>query len=466
MSSNVNLIIGKTRSASTKSKQSRKKLPPRTGTKRKTPVRRPKKSTKNPAINKHRKRLSRGKRKRTRTTGKVKTSKKSKKSRPALKRKRGKSDGRSPKRGKSNGRSPKRAGVRKTRKNRRHIPKPKATANKNNLNVFDIRKPVKQVLKKRAQKQIKSTEKQHKAEEIPMIKASEVKLGKELGKGGFGKVVKGTYKGRVVAVKIPLRKEDFAEALIEFGELRNFLHRNVVEAIAYCEDPPMFIMEFMGGNTLYSWLHDSNKHTPMNWYQGVSLLLDTARGVRLLHDAGSIHGDLSTNNVLLTDDHTTAKISDFGTVQVIEKYINASLAGQVDEAVGAFRWMAPQRLRFSKPDAYSDVWSFGCIIMEFITKPRRIPFYEADTTILMSKLEQYTKGDIRDLGIPLGEFDPTAPEKLAEVMYRCLKAQRIDRLDYREIVEILQEILENIKDNGKKTTASGKGGVIDKSKWR
>ena len=38
------------------------------------------------------------------------------------------------------------------------------------------------------------------------------------------------------------------------------------------------------------------------------------------------------------------------------RYINASLAGQIDEAVGAFRWMSPQRLRFSKPDNYSDVF--------------------------------------------------------------------------------------------------------------
>lgn len=50
----------------------------------------------------------------------------------------------------------------------------------------------------------------------------------------------GTYRGRSVAVKIPLRKEDFAEALIEFKKLRNFRHRNVVEAIAYCKDPAMF----------------------------------------------------------------------------------------------------------------------------------------------------------------------------------------------------------------------------------
>jgi hypothetical protein len=43
-----------------------------------------------------------------------------------------------------------------------------------------------------------------------------------------------------VAVKIPLRKEDFEEALVEFKKLRNFRHRNIVEAIAYCKDPARF----------------------------------------------------------------------------------------------------------------------------------------------------------------------------------------------------------------------------------
>ena len=39
---------------------------------------------------------------------------------------------------------------------------------------------------------------------------------------------------------MPLRKEDFEEALVEFKKLRNFRHRNVVEAIAYCKEPAMF----------------------------------------------------------------------------------------------------------------------------------------------------------------------------------------------------------------------------------
>lgn len=97
------------------------------------------------------------------------------------------------------------------------------------------------------------------------------------------------------------------------------------------------------------------------------------------------------------------------------RYINASIAGQIDEAVGAFRWMAPQRLRFSKPDNYSDVWSFGCILMEFIMLPRKIPFAAASTGQLIAKLENYIEGDIRDLHMDLGEIDPDVPPFLAEL---------------------------------------------------
>ncbi|CAF0805274.1 unnamed protein product [Rotaria sp. Silwood1] len=302
----------------------------------------------------------------------------------------------------------------------------KSTGNKNKpkkLHKKIIKKPSKANLK-RSKKPSKiniknlnkhKTKKSFEPEEIPVIKGSEVIQGRKLGEGGFGKVVEGTFRGRIVAVKIPLRKEDFEEALIEFKKLRNFRHRNVVEAIAYCKDPAMFIMEYMAGGTLNSWLHDgNNKYIPMNWFQGVRLLTDISRGIKLLHDASLLHGDLSSNNVLLIRDHTVAKISDFGTVQMIEKYINASLAGQIDEAVGAFRWMAPQRLRFSKPDNYSDVWSYGCILIEFLTHPRKIPFAAASTAQLIAKLENYVEGDIRDLRIDLGEMDPDAPLLLQE----------------------------------------------------
>ncbi|CAF0781118.1 unnamed protein product [Didymodactylos carnosus] len=292
------------------------------------------------------------------------------------------------------------------------------------------------------------------SEEIPVAAWYQVTTGQTLGEGGLyaiheyfsGKVVKGTYNGRTVAIKIPLRLEDFNEALNEFQKLRNFVHRNVVEAIAYCKTPPMLIMEYMEGGTLYGWLHNGeNKTRKINWYQGMSLLLDIAHGVKLLHDSNLLHGDLSSNNVLLTSDHETAKISDFGTVQLVEKYINASLAGQVDEAIDGCHL---------RDFGITVLTSYGCILMEFLSQPRRIPFYEANTTILMNKLESYTEGDIRDLGIPL---DQTSPPELEELMYNCLKAKRTDRPDYGKICDILEPILESIKTSSAYLTSRKTG---------
>jgi serine/threonine protein kinase len=77
--------------------------------------------------------------------------------------------------------------------------------------------------------------------------------------------------------------------------------------------------------------------------------------------------------------------------------------------------MAPQRLRFSKPDNYSDVWSYGCILIEFLTHPRKIPFAAAGTGQLIAKLESYVEGDIRSLHIDFGEMDPEAPPLLQEL---------------------------------------------------
>lgn len=69
---------------------------------------------------------------------------------------------------------------------------------------------------------------------------------------------------------------------------------------------------------------------------------------------------------------------------------------------------------------------------------------------MIAKLESYVEGDIRDLHIDLGEMDPEDPPALQDMcvfaaatecdailfrMYRCLKAKRVERPDYGQIVD-------------------------------
>ncbi|CAF4008182.1 unnamed protein product, partial [Adineta steineri] len=62
------------------------------------------------------------------------------------------------------------------------------------------------------------------------------------------------------------------------------------------------------------------------------------------------------------------------------------------------------------------------------------------TAQLIAKLESYIEGDIRDLRIDLGEIDPDVPPLLQDLMYRCLKAKRVERPDYGEIADKLEYI--------------------------
>jgi hypothetical protein len=50
-----------------------------------------------------------------------------------------------------------------------------------------------------------------------------------------------------------------------------------------------------------------------------------------------------------------------------------------------------------------------------LTHPRKIPFSAASTGQLIAKLESYVEGDIRDLHIDLGEFDPENPTALQDL---------------------------------------------------
>ena len=77
-----------------------------------------------------------------------------------------------------------------------------------------------------------------------------------------------------------------------------------------------------------------------------------------------VHGDLATRNILLANDKTTAKVSDFG--------LSSSLYSSVEELSNAssglpVRWMAPEVLLLRQVTNKSDIWSFGVLMWEIFS---------------------------------------------------------------------------------------------------
>ncbi|CAG5113597.1 Oidioi.mRNA.OKI2018_I69.chr2.g7687.t1.cds [Oikopleura dioica] len=83
-------------------------------------------------------------------------------------------------------------------------------------------------------------------------------------------------------------------------------------------------------------------------------------GLAYIHAKNIIHRDLKPSNIFLRNDLTLA-IGDFGVATLMD-----DKRTKTRTTVGSVNWMAPEV--FERPyDDRSDIWSFGCILLEMVT---------------------------------------------------------------------------------------------------
>ncbi|PNG99726.1 putative serine/threonine-protein kinase, partial [Tetrabaena socialis] len=138
-----------------------------------------------------------------------------------------------------------------------------------------------------------------------------------LGKGAFGRVYAGVYRGQRVAVKQVLDMHDdsgsqdsFAQELEVLGRCR---HPNIVCVLAACLAPPRpcLVMERMD-TSLDKLLYAKPEPLPMELV--LCIAIQVACGLEYLHPT-ILHRDLKPANVLVNDpwgELPVVKLSDFG----------------------------------------------------------------------------------------------------------------------------------------------------------
>lgn len=131
----------------------------------------------------------------------------------------------------------------------------------------------------------------------------------------------------------------------------------------------MFIVtEYMQRGSLQNCLLDTSLHLP--WSRRIDLALDVARAMHYLHCMRPpvIHRHLSSANVLVDQD-LTAKVSDYGLDSI--RKVATSRGVVVEEPY----WCAPEVLKSGRYSSASDVYAFGMILWELLTRSR--PHFEA-----------------------------------------------------------------------------------------
>lgn len=212
-----------------------------------------------------------------------------------------------------------------------------------------------------------------------ILKDIEYESHEDVVEGGFCKIYRGVCDNQRLCLKVirVLRKgqlEDmlrlYAKEAILWGQLR---HPNIVPfcGIYYLDNQKSricLVSPWMDNGNIVMYLKQNPKQPRLPF------VYDIAKGLKYLHDESVIHGDLKGVNVLVNN-KGHASITDFG-LSIIRTDRTLGFTNTPSIVTGySERWASPELLRESaRPDRASDVWAFGCVCFEILT--RRRPFDE------------------------------------------------------------------------------------------
>ena len=104
-------------------------------------------------------------------------------------------------------------------------------------------------------------------------------------------------------------------------------------------------------------------------------------GLLFLHKNKVINKDLKAANILINQSGVV-KLSDFGCAKQIEKTLSQCLTDRFQDAIkGSIPWMAPEVIKQANYGRKSDIWSFGCTLIELSTGKNPWSEYKFDNPV-------------------------------------------------------------------------------------
>ncbi|CAH9090619.1 unnamed protein product [Cuscuta europaea] len=266
-------------------------------------------------------------------------------------------------------------------------------------------------------------------------------VGPKIGEGAHAKVYEGKYKNQNVAIKI-VHKGETPEEISKRGSrfarevamLSRVQHKNLVKFIGACKEPVMVIVtELLLGGTLRKYLINMRPRC-LDVRVAIGFALDIARAMECLHSHGIIHRDLKPDNLLLTADHKTVKLADFGLAR------EESLTEMMTAETGTYRWMAPElystvTLRHGEKKHYNhkvDAYSFAIVLWELIHN--KLPFEG------MSNLQAAYAAAFKNVRPSADELT----EDLALIVTSCWNEDPNARPNFTQIIQMLLHYLSTI----------------------
>jgi serine/threonine-protein kinase len=278
----------------------------------------------------------------------------------------------------------------------------------------------------------------------------------EIGQGGMGVVYRARDNelGREVAIKV--LPEEFSadtERLSRFEREARLLatlnHPNIatIHELGHSEEVHFLVMELVEGEDLSERI--ARGALPVK--EALSIMKQIAEALSVAHEKGIVHRDLKPANVKLTSEGN-AKVLDFGLARTVAPDLFASdltrsptitREGRARGVIlGTAAYMSPEQAEGRTVDRRTDIWSFGCLFYEALTRRRAFGAKTVSDTI-----ELVLEGEPDWRALPA-----KTPMKIRDLLRRCL--QKDPRLRMRDIGDAGIEIAEALAEPSSRSLAA------------
>jgi serine/threonine protein kinase/tetratricopeptide (TPR) repeat protein len=264
---------------------------------------------------------------------------------------------------------------------------------------------------------------------------------RHIGAGGMGDVYEATdlELGRVALKTIRNDIADNTEMIERFKRevqiARKLTGRHVcrihelfvVEEEGFEKHRAFLTMEFLDGITLTEKIRNAG---PVKWQEALAIGLEICDGLQTIHEAGIIHRDLKSRNIMLAlrNGVTCVVLMDFGLAREISPVATMNGLTARDVIVGTPAYMAPEQFEGRRLSPATDIYALGVVLYELVTG--EYPFATRST------LGPRASRDPRL--IPATSIQPGLPRHVDDVISKCLEFDSAQR--YQSADEVAEEL--------------------------
>ncbi len=207
----------------------------------------------------------------------------------------------------------------------------------------------------------------------------------------------------------------------EVESLRHLSHENVARIVDFGRDGSRAWLgpEYVPGASLRQLL---DRFQPLAPAQALGVLAGALAGLAHVHEAGIVHGDITTNN-LLVDPNGKSKLTDFG-----------SAVGPSGRGVGVTpAYASPEAAQGLPMDARSDLYSMGVVLYECLAGRR--PFSGSSDEVV---LHRHVTADVP----PIEGLAPPVHELLAASLAKDPEQRPQSAADFLVRLDVAAELAE------------------------